>query len=227
MAYTDKKNEWWRIDDANADINMKAAEIFRILASKYPTIVINGRRAHFTIKEITIHLIIRQCIGVKNRVLLRYSTNEDDMTSKSTKSCRGLHGEVREGHEYSDGSSRIDLDYAFNQVNSLIEKKSKSLDEIKKTKFRNQIEQMKMVGRIKLCINDDKFSVEPCQLHTNKVMIFNKHKEKILTLTKYDDYEFFIVNIQNIGNITIKFEDIENFIKASEGFFEYVKGQKN
>lgn len=224
MSYTDKKNEWWRIDNADAEAEVKAKEIFRMFASKYPTIVVNGRRASFTTKEVTIHLIIRQCVGINKRVLLRYSTNEDDMRAKSMKSCRGLYGEVREGHKYSDGSSRIDLDYAFNQVNEFIEKRAAVLDNAKKEKFLKQVEQMKIVGRIKLCINDDKFSVEPCQYNTDRAIIFNKNKNKkqILSLTRYPSNGFFMAQIGNVGNLTVKIEELEGFMKASEGFFEYV-----
>ena len=224
MSYIDKKNEWWRIDNADADIIVKAKEIFHMFASKYPTVVVEGRKASFTSKEVTIHLVIKACVGVNGRVLLRYSTDENDLRAKSLQSCVGMKGEVREGHKYSDGSSRINLDYAFNEINSIIERKAKFLDNAKKAKFIKQVEQMKIVGRIKMCINDEKFVVEPCQYNYDKAKILNIHKNKkeILSLTRYESTKSYYAYIENVGSLVIKDEDLENFIKDSEGFLKYV-----
>ena len=221
MAYTDKKNEWWRINNADADIHTKATEIFRMFSSKYPTLVINGRMASFSSKEVNIYLEITPCVGINNRVLLRYSTREGDLRKKSLRSCdKNNTGEVREGHKYSDGSSRIDLDYVFNQVDSLIEKISKSLDEAKKAKFKKQLEQMKLVGRIKLCVNDDMFNVVPCSIDVELVKIQNKKNKDVVSFVKYGDK--YCANFYGIGRIFVKENELDAFIVDSHGFMKYV-----
>lgn len=222
MSYTDKKNEWWRIDKADANINEKAAEIFRMFASKYPTLVINGRTASFSSKEVNVYLAIKPCVGINGRVLLRYSTSEDELCKKSLRSCdTNRTGEVREGHKYSDGSSRIDLDSAFNQVNSLIERKATMLDEIKKAKFKKQIEQMKLIGRIKLCVNDDLFNVMPCPIDVERVKIQNKKNTDIAYFKKYDDK--YCVTLSGLGHLFIKESELDAFIVDSHGFMKYVR----
>lgn len=221
MSYTDKKNEWWRIDKAEADVHAKAAEIFRMFASKYPTLVVNGRTASFSSKEVNVYLAIKPCIGVNGRVLLRYSTCEDDLRKKSLRSCdTNRTGEVREGHKYSDGSSRIDLDFAFNQVNSFIERKAELLDEVKKVRFKKQLEQMKLVGRIKLCVNDDMFNVVPCSIDIERVKIQNKKNADVVSFKKYDNKYY--ASFDGIGTMFVKENELDAFIVDSHGFMKYV-----
>ena len=161
------------------------------------------------------------CVGINNRVLLRYSTRKGDLRKKSLRSCdKNNTGEVREGHKYSDGSSRIDLDYVFNQVDSLIEKVSKLLDEVKKAKFKKQLEQMKLVGRIKLCVNDDMFNVVPCSIDVELVKIQNKKNKDVVSFVKYGDK--YCANFCGIGRIFVKENELDAFIVDSHGFMKYV-----
>lgn len=221
MSYTDKKNEWWRINNADAHINVKAEEIFRMFISKYPTTKVNGLRASFSSKDVDIFLRIRECTGsVNKRVLLRYSTTEDNMSAKTLQSCSGNSGEVREGHKYADCSSRINLDKAFHDIHNLIELKAKANDDTKKAKFVQQLEQMKLVGRIKMCLNDEMFKVRPCSFALERAEIVKQNDALVMRVSKYN--EQFHVMIENIGSLFVKGEEFENFIKDTEGFLKYV-----
>lgn len=221
MAYTDKKNKWWRINNSDDQIGAKTNEIFRAISSKFPTLEIKGSYALIVVKDAKIYLSIHRCIGIGNRVLLRYSTDEKSWTAKSLKSCKPNTGEVRESHKYSDGSSRIDLDYAFKQIGSFIDIKADFLDKVKKERFIKQLGQMKLVGRVKELINDELYDVFANPENLDRVSISDKGKYVKATITK-NGTNAFIIGFAAIGYIHIKDSEFNDFIKDIQGFLKYV-----
>lgn len=221
MAYTDKKNAWWRINNSDDDFAVKTYEIFHDVLSKFPTLEIKGSCALIVVKDVKIYLSIHRCIGIGNRVLLRYSTDERSWAAKSLKSCKPNTGEVRESHKYSDGSSRIDLDYAFKQIGSFVDIKAAILDKIKKERFIKQLGQMKLVGRIKELINNELYDVYANPENIDRVSISDKSKSAKATITK-NGTDAFIVGFNSIGYMHVKDSEFNDFIKDIQGFLKYV-----
>ena len=221
MTHVDKKNTWWRINDGSAQIGEKTAEILRAVLSKFPTLETKTGYALIVSKEVKIYLSVNRCVGTGDRVLLRYSTDDRAWLAKSLKSCKPHTGEVRESQKYADGSSRIDLDYAFKQISSFIDIEAQKLDKAKKAQFNTQINQMKLVGRIKGLINDELYDVCAHPTSINHVSILGKDKKERLTISKNGEASF-IAGFPMLGYMHVKDEVFNDFIKDVQGFLKYV-----
>lgn len=230
MSQSNKKNDWWRIERASASYEVKAEYVFNVLKQKFPTIVVNGAYdAHLTIKGFKVYFRIKTAQSSEfPRIRLRYSTETDDLRRKTTRSCSNdVCGEVKETHRYSDGSTRIDLDSVFSSVDAIISRLSAKADDINKAKFKAQLDQMKITGRINTCLNSDLYIAKAVPSHTQHIQIYRVGASENL-----NDYICFVmilsptelnIRFTNSASFSFSVENLEDSIKDFEHVFKYLK----
>lgn len=226
MSRIYKKNDWWRIEKASASLQEKTPIIFALVKQKYPTLTMSSSYCDATIeiKGICIYLRVRPCSD-ETRACLRFSVEARDLRRKTTRACDDDSGEVKETHRYSDGSSRIDLDLAFELIDGIVAKRVNVADELKKQKFKAEIAQMQLIGKINMILsdaytaraysNDTRFSI------IYKVGTTISDERNVCYIEKRNENEF---NIQptGLGRIIVSAEQFEQSLRDFEHVFKYL-----
>jgi hypothetical protein len=225
MAYIDKKNTWSFLKCSSDCVEQKMIQIVSHLKHTYPNIeYFKGTTAKFSISGVDVWVSLFQ-VRRKNsagyRTTLRMSIKQEIIDKKTLHGNERFACEIAESYPYADGTSRIDLATLVEEIKKIAKIEYDRRESEKTNEFKQQLEQMKLVGRIQTCIKSEAYKVVKNDHWRKQVDIKNQKNERV-GVVEYNKTNArpFAVRI-NGAWFYLREDQIDSFIKDAEGIFKY------
>lgn len=228
MAYIDKKNTWAFLKCSSDSVEQKMTQIVDHLKHTYPNIVFEKNKswttAMFSISGVDVWVSlfqVRRSNSTGHRTTLRMSIKQELMTKKTLHGNERFACEIVESYPYADGTSRIDLTTIIEEIKKITKIEYDRREAEKNNEFRQQLEQMKLVGRIQACVRSEIYKVVKNDRWRRQVDIKNEKNATVCTVD-YNKTNALPFNVSINGSWFYVAEDqIETFLKDAEGILKY------